>query len=395
MMARRTGYIRVVVWGAAFAVMVAAVAWALRPAPVLVTTARVTRGALASTVSGEGRTRVKELYVISAPVDGRLERVTKKTGDPVKANDVIATITPAASRPLDARSRAEANASVTAAKAAVLRADATEEEARVAVEHADSQLATARTLVERKAVAPDEVLHLGHESHMRRSALDAAIAGSGQARAELARAQAVLATASSPGQATDVPSPVAGTILRVLRESAGPVAAGTPLVEVGDVTRLEIAADLLSSDAANVRAGAHATVTGWGGPSALEARVRTVDPAAFTKVSALGLEEQRVRTVLDLVDAPPPGLGHDYRVDVAVVVWEGRAVLRVPSTSLFRAGDRWAVFRVSGQHAHKALIELGATDGTQTVVTKGLGEGDEVITQPSDVIDEGTRVSPR
>ena len=394
-MAHRAGYVRLLWWLTALFAMTVAIVWALRPAPVPVTTARVTRGSLAATVSGEGRTRVKDLYVIAAPVDGRLERVTKKTGDPVKANDVVLTITPAASRPLDARSRAEANAAVAAAKAAVLRADATEEEARTAVDHADSQLATARTLVERKAVAPDEALHLGHESHMRRSALDAAIAAAGQARAELARAQAVLATTNDAGQSTDVPSPITGTILRVLRESAGPVSAGTPLAEVGDVGRLEVAADLLSSDAANVRPGARATITGWGGPHSLEGRVRTVDPAAFTKVSALGLEEQRVRTVVDLVDPPPLGLGHDYRVDVAVVVWEGRDVLRVPSTSLFRAGDRWAVFRVSAERAHKVPIELGATDGIHTVVTKGLGEGDEVISQPSDVIDEGTRVTRR
>lgn len=230
---------------------------------------------------------------------------------------------------------------------------------------------------------------------MRRSALDAAVAAAGQARAELARAQAVLGSASDPGQTTDVPSPVTGRILRILRESAGPVAAGTPLVEVGDVARLEIAADLLSSDAAEVREGARASVSGWGGLQALAARVQRIDPAAFTKVSALGLEEQRVRVVLDLSEAPPPGLGRDYRVDVSVVVWEGQSVLRVPSTSLFRTGVRWTVFRIENQRARKVLVELGATDGTWTVVTSGLGEGDEVITQPSDAIDDGTRVRRR
>lgn len=184
-------------------------------------------------------------------------------------------------------------------------------------------------------------------------------------------------------------------MLRVLRESEGAVAAGTALLEVGDVTHLEVDADLLSSDAALGREGAEGSLTGWGGAEALGARVRRVDPAAFTKVSALGLEEQRVRVVLDLIDPAPPGLGHDYRVDVSVVVWEGRDVLRVPSTALFRVGDRWAVFRVSNHLARSVLVDLGPSDGASSVVTGGLGEGDEVITQPSDAIDDGTPVGPR
>lgn len=392
---KRFGSTRLVLWIVALLAVGAAAGWAMRPVPVPVTIARVARGSLVSTVSGEGRTRVKDLYVVAAPVDGRLVRITLKAGDAVKAEDVIATIEPSASRLLDPRSRAEANAAVAAAKAAVARAVATEEEARVAVEHTDSQLETTRKLAQRNAVAPDDLLHLGHESEMRRSALDAATAAAGQARAELLRAQAVLGTGTDPGQTTSVRAPVTGRVLRVLRESAGPVATGTPLVEVGDVARLEIAVELLSSDAAAVREGARATVTGWGGPEPLGARVRRVDPAAFTKVSALGLEEQRVRVELDLVDTPPPGLGHDYRVDVAVVVWEGRDVLRVPSTSLFRSGDRWTVFRVANLRARREPIELGATDGSWTVVTNGLKDGDEVITQPSDVIEDGTRVSRR
>jgi HlyD family secretion protein len=275
----------------------------------------------------------------------------------------------------------------------VARADATEQEARVALEHADRELQTIRRLTESGAVPTEELTHRGHESEMRRSALEAATAAAVQARAEFARARAVLGSAEDPGQVTSVRSPVTGRILRLLRESAGPVAAGTPLLEVGDITRLEVNADLLSSDAALVREGAAATVTGWGGVESLQARVRRIDPAAFTKVSALGLEEQRVHAVLDLTEPPPQGLGHDYRVDVSVVVWEGKDVLRVPSTALFRVGDSWAVFRVAGLRARKAIIDVGPTDGTWTVATSGLREGDEVITQPSDAIEDGTRVT--
>jgi HlyD family secretion protein len=384
-----------VLWAGLLAVVTGSAAWALRPQPVPASVATVTRGALASTVTGEGRTRVRDLYVVAAPVDGQLERIALQPADIVKTDDPVASIRAAASRPLDARARAEASAAAAAARAAVARADASEQEARVAVEHASSELETSRRLAQTGAVPSDEVLHRGHEADMRRSALEAATAAAGQTRAELARALAVLGPTGDPGQPTLVRAPVGGSVLRVVRESAGPIAAGTPLVELGDVTRLQVDADLLSSDAAEVRPGAAATVTGWGGPATLRARVRRIDPAAFTKVSALGLEEQRVHVVLDLTEAPPPGLGHDYRVDVSVVVWEGHDVLRVPSTALFRAEDKWAVFRVTDSRARRVLVEVGPTDGTSTVVTAGLGQGDEVITQPSDMIEDGTRVRLR
>jgi HlyD family secretion protein len=388
----RPHYFKLVLWTGLLAVVIGSGAYALRPQPVPASVAAATRGSLASTVSAEGRTRVRDLYVVSAPVDGQLERIALHPADMVKTDDPVASIHAAASRPLDPRTRAEASAAAAAAHAAVARAEATEQEARVALEHASSELETSRRLAQTGAVPPDEALHRGHEADMRRSSLEAATAAAGQTRAELARALAVLGTAGDPGQAMLVRSPVGGSVLRVVRESAGPVAAGTPLLEVGDVARLEVDADLLSSDAAEVRPGAAAAVTGWGGQATLRARVRRIDPAAFAKVSALGLEEQRVHVVLDLVEPPPPGLGHDYRVNVSVVVWEGQDVLQVPSTALFRAGDRWAVFRVMDARAHRTVVELGPTDGTSTVVAAGLADGDEVITQPSDLIEDGTRV---
>lgn len=392
-------YLKKVIWTAALLTVVGATAWTLRPQPIHVTTATVTRGPVTATVSGSGRTRVRDLFVIAAPVDGQLERVVVKPGDAIAANDVVASIRPAASRPLDPRTRAEAGAAAGSAKAAVARAEASEQEARVALEHSASLLETTRKLAGTGSVPSEELTHRGHETEMRRRALDAAVAAAVQARAELARAQAILGAANNDtSQPTPVRSPVTGSILRVLRESAGPVAAGAPLFEVGDVMRLEVNADLLSSDATGVRTGAAAKVTGWGGPQPFDARVRRIDPAAFTKVSALGLEEQRVHIVLDLVDAQPPqGLGHDYHVDVATVVWEGKDVLRVPSTALFRSGDRWSVYRVVDLRARHAFVEVGPTDGTgsATVVTSGLHEGDEVIMQPSDAIEDGTRVRRR
>lgn len=170
------------------------------------------------------------------------------------------------------------------------------------------------------------------------------------------------------------------------------MAAGTPLIEIGDVSCLEIRADLLSSDATPVRAGAAASVTGWGGARPLAARVLRVEPAAFTKISALGLEEQRVHVVLDFVDAQPPGLGHDYRLHLAIVTWSGTDVLRVPARSLFRVGDRWAAFAIREGRARRVLVDLGETDGTLTVITRGLVAGDVIIAQPTDTIIDGIRV---
>lgn len=389
---KRSTYLKNAIWAGVLLSVVLAAAWSLRPQPVAVTSARVTRDALTATVTAEGRTRVKDLYVVAAPVDGQLERIALQPGDAAHTNEVIATIRPVASRPLDPRTRAEASAAAAAAKAALARAEATQEEARVALEHADSQLATTRKLAEHDSIPADELTHRGHESEMRRRALDAAVAAAAEARASLARAEAVLGTAADTGQAISVRAPIAGRILRVLRESAGPIASGTPLLEVGDVARLQIDADLLSSDAAEVRVGATATVTGWGGAQPLRARVRRIDPAAFTKVSALGLEEQRVHVILDLTNPPPPGLGHDYRVDVSIVVWEGRNVLRVPSTALFRSGERWTVFTIHEGRARLSPVEIGRSDGSFTAITRGISDGEVVIVQPSDQIRDGSLV---
>ncbi len=380
-------------WIGIVALAIAGVAWALRTAAVGVATAVVQRGALFATASAEGRTRVKELYVVFSPVDGQLQRIDVHAGDTIAADAIVAEILPGASRPLDPRARAEASAAVSVAEAAVARADAGELEAKAALAHAESELGTTRRLVEQGAMPSNNLEHRGHEAEIRRRAAEGAAAAARAARAELVRARSVVAPALvKPGQVTPVRSPVAGRILRVVRESAGPVAAGTPLLEVGDVTSMEVHADLLSSDAAKVRPGAAATITGWGGPLPIRAEVQRVDPAAFTKVSALGLEEQRVHVVLDLAEPPPPGLGHDYRVDAAVVVWEGKDVLRVPSPALFRSGQRWAVFVVRDGRARKTLIDAGPTDGAWTAVTGDVKEGDTVIVQPSDAIEEGTRI---
>ena len=385
-----------VAWVTFALVAVAGVAWALRPRPMVVDTVVVGRGDLIATVGGEGRTRVKELFVVTAPVDGQFDRLVAQPGDPTVVGATLARIQPIAPRPLDARTRAQASAAVSAARAAVARTEASEREAMVAVEHADSELLRSRKLAEKGAVPAADAEHAGHESERRHRALESAHAAVAEAKAELSRATALVVQAGGPGDpAVNVTAPVAGRILRVIRESAGPISAGTPILELGDPTCLEIAAELLSSDAASVRVGANAVVTGWGGPQPLVARVRRIDPAAFTKVSALGLEEQRVRVILDLTDPLPPGLGHDYRVDVAITTWSGSNVVRVPSTALFRSGTRWAVFAVREGRSRVVPVELGPSDGDWTVVERGLTGGEELVAHPSDLIREGVRVQPR
>jgi HlyD family secretion protein len=337
---------------------------------------------------------VKDLFVVAAPVDGDLERIGLKSGDSVAQSAIVAQIWPVAPRPLDARSRAEALAAVASARAAVERATATQKEAVAAVVHAESTFETTKRLVTEQVTAPNELDHAGHELEIRRQAADASRAALDVARADLVRAEAAASILGTPaGRAvTSVRSPVAGRVLRVLHESAGVVAVATPLLEVGDVRNIEIAADFLTTDATAIRPGAAATLGDWGDGPPIPARVRRVEPAAFTKVSPLGLEEQRVAVILDLAEPRTATLGQDYHVNVAVVVWNGTDVLTVPSTALFRVGADWAVFVVQGCRVRLTRVKVGRSNATRTVVEQGLSERDTVVVQPSDTLADGTRV---
>jgi HlyD family secretion protein len=374
--------------------VVAGIAWTLRPQPVAVETSLASVGTLTATVTAEGKIRVKDLFVVAAPVDGELERIALKAGDVVSPSTVIAQLHPAASRPLDPRSRAEAEAAVVASRAAVQRAEAAEQEAAAALTHAESASDTAALLAKEGAVASKDAEHSGHEVAIRRQALRVSQSAIAQARAELARAEAAASAGSSDRAklATAVRSPIAGRVLRVLRGSGGPVHAGEALLEIGNVGSLEVVADFLTTDAVTIQPGTTASIVDWGGPAPLAARVRQVEPGAFTKVSALGLEEQRVPVVLDLVEPPPVVFGNDFHVKVAVVVWRGDNVLTVPATALFRNKDAWALFVVSDGRAHVTPVAIGRTDGRNTVIDQGLSAGQMVITQPADAIVDGTRV---
>lgn len=379
---------------AATLAIVVGIAWVVRPQSIVVETAAVARGALSATVSAEGKTRVRNLFVVAAPVDGELERIGLKQGDTVTSSTVVAVIRPAASRPLDPRSRAEATAAVAAARAGVQRAEATEREANAALSHAESAAQTSTRLASEGVVAAKEAEHSGHELDIRRQALTVSRAAVEQARAELVRAEAAAATPASSGSpaTTPVRAPTSGRVLRVLHESGGPIEAGTPLLEIGNTNGLEITADFLTADAVKVRADAPATIRDWGGDAPLTARVRHVEPGAFTKVSALGLEEQRVSVVMDLVGERPAALGDAFHVNVDVEIWRGDNVITVPSTALFRSGNAWAVFVVRDGRAHLTTVVTGRSDGARTVVDRGLTSGEEIVLQPSDALADGARV---
>ena len=386
---------RSLIRAAAAIAVLGGVAWLMRPQPVLVDTATAVRSPLTATVTAEGKIRVKNLFVVAAPVDGELDRIALRAGDTVSVSRVIAQLRPTASRPLDARSRAEADAAVVVARAAVQRAEAAEQEAVAALAHAESASDSSVRLAKEGVVAAKEAEHSGHEVEIRRQALRVSQSAIAQARAELVRAEAAASSGNTDTAraSTSVRSPVAGRVLRVVRESGGPVRAGEPLLEIGNVGTLEVAADFLTTDAVAIQPGAPATIVDWGGAAPLAARVRQVEPGAFTKVSALGLEEQRVPVVLDLIEAPPVVFGNDFHVKVAAVVWHGDSVLTIPATALFRNKDAWAVFVVRDGRARLTPVTIGRTDGTRTAIEEGLTAGDVVITQPADSIVDGTRVS--
>ncbi len=377
-------------------------AWAMWPKPVAVDLAEVRRGPLLVTVDEEGKTRIKDVYTVSAPITGKLLRQTLEAGDRVKKDvTTVAVIEPTAPPFLDVRTQRELEAQIEAAKAAVALAEAEVRAAQSELQFAQSELTRARALIRSNAISERALERAQIDVDTRTAALARAKAGLEVRKRELESAQA-RTTAPEEAWRGEVPvgccvtarAPVSGRVLRLIQESERVVVAGTPLVEIGDTDNLEIVVEYLSVDAVKVREGAKATVEGWGGPP-LAAKVIRVEPAGFTKVSALGIEEQRVRVVL----MPERGteetdrLGHEYRVVVRIQVYEKLDALRVPISALFRKGDEWAVFTVSDGRARLTPVEIGQRNASYAEVLRGLGEGDTVVLHPSDRIDDAIRVT--
>ncbi len=394
---------RLLFWVPLAIALAVALLWVFRPAAVAVDLGEVERGPLTVSISDEGETRVRDMYVVSAPVPGHLRRIELEAGDPVVADKtVIAQIEPSDPAFLDVRSAAEARATVDAAAAARSHAEAQVRRAEADLEFAESELARMRALARSHTVSENDL-----DSAVRRAkTADAAVA---EARAELKVrqseyqvARARLMTPASRRGVTDcdcvsVYSPVSGEVLRVLDESERVVQSGEPLVEVGDPARLEVVVDLLSEDAVRVQAGQRAIIEAWGGPKPLEGVVRRVEPFGFTKVSALGIDEQRVNVVIDITEPRRhwERLGHGYRVEPRIVLWESRDVLKVPLAALFRQDQQWAVFVAQDRRAVLRPVEIGHENGLEAEVVSGLEAGERVVLRPGDRVSPGVRLQER
>lgn len=373
--------------GAAVALAAGGAIWLLRPAPLPVETAPVTRGPLQVTVDEEGETRVRDRYVVAAPVAGRVARIELREGDPVAAGQVVVRLFAA---PLDARAREQAAGRVAQAEDAQRAADAGVKQAQAAAEQARRSARRAQQLAAQNLIAPEERERAELEEATRAQELESA-----QFRAQAAAHDVDVARAALlAGAGTVLPlhSPVRGRVLRIPERSERVVPAGTPLLELGDPAKLEIVADLLSSDAVRVKPGDAILIEGWGGGTTLQGRLRRIEPSGFTKVSALGVEEQRVNVIGDFVNPPGP-IGDRYRVEVRIVVWAGRDVLQVPTSALFRHGDAWSVFVIEDGRARQRDVRVGHQSAFATEVAEGMREGDAVIRNPSDRIADGVRVA--
>lgn len=422
------------------ALIVAGLAYAFIPRPVAVDLVKVDRGTVRVTVDEDGKTRIHEKYVVSAPLNGRILRINLDPGDKVVAGKTLLTmIEPRDPELLDARSIAQAEARVKAAEATLQQMEPELEKARAGQAWAESEATRIRKAFRGSGVTESELDTAEFTLRQRSEELRSAKLAEEIARFELEQAKAALMRsrprpeapppepapqrlASADPQATvngkshsstapdgitpegqsndwDFPiySPINGSVLRVMQESSAVVTPGTPLVELGEPADLEVEVDVLSRDAVKIHPGDEAYFEHWGGVVPLKGRVRVVEPSGFTKISTLGVEEQRVWVIIDLVDPPAsrPTLGDGFRVEARIVIDEAKNVLRVPTSALFRAGEQSAVFRVENGVVHQQVVQVGRQNGLDAEITEGLSEGDVVVLHPSDQLDDGTRVKQR
>lgn len=387
-----------------------AIVYGLMPAPIEVDLATVDRGAIRVTVDQDGKTRIREKYVVSAPLAGRLLRIELKPGDEVKAGEtVLATIEPRDPELLDARAIAQAEARVNAAESALQRMEPNLEELVAAQEFAEAELARVR---EARITSPRSVTESEVENKLlayRTATAQLRMARHNQeiAKFELDQAQAALLRSRPAGGETGgdgnggwnftIRSPIDGRILRVFQESTAVVSSGTALLELGNPLDLEVEIDVLSRDAVKIKAGAPVLLEHWGGDKVLQGRVRLVEPSAFTKISTLGVEEQRVNAIVDLVDPPQErlALGDGFRVEARIIVSEANDVVRVPTSALFRIGEDWAVFRVIEGEVAETRVQIGMQNGLEAQVLEGLSPSDQVVVHPGDDVQDGVRVRER
>ncbi len=374
--------------------------WALRPQPVAVDVTAVTRGPLSTIIDESGTTRVIDRFVVSAPVTGSVSRLNLEPGDVVKEGDLLAEIAPSQSPLLDERTRAEAEARLGAAVSAVGQARAQVARAQAQRELAEQELARSRKLGTSGALPPQALEQAEFAARMRQDELTSAEFASRVAAEQARIARVALGRERSGGAVArhiDVLSPISGQVLRVHQKSAGVVAPSTPLLEVGDTSKLEVVVDLLTTDAVQVQPGTPVVLRGWGGRETISGRVRRIEPSAFTRPSALGVDEQRVNVVVAFTDPRERWavLGDGYRVEARLVLWRSDAVLKVPHGAVFRRGSGWAAYRLEGGRARLVPVEVGHWGETEVELTAGVDAGAELAVYPGDRIKDGVRVERR
>jgi HlyD family secretion protein len=375
----------------------------LRPQPVAVDVAQVVRGRFESSVEEDGKTRVRERYTVSAPLEGRLERIRLKAGDPVERDMVLAVMQPKEPAFLDTRTEQELRARLGAVEATRERTRATMERVQASLNQAKADYERTKTLADAGLTTP---------AHRERDELAVKLASKEVAAAEFAylaatheveMARAALSRVGKTAETQrldqhwEIRSPVLGRVLRVVHEDEGVVSLGTPLLELADPSDLEVVVDVLTTDAVLIRPGAQAWLERWGGPRALEGRVRLVEPSGFTKISALGVEEQRVNVVIDPVADREQwqNVGDGYRVDARIVVFSQDDAVKVPTGALFRDGEHWAVFIFADGYVRKRQVRISKRNGREALVEQGLEPGEQVVLYPSDAVHDGGRVRVR
>ena len=387
---------------ASVAALVLAIVAGLRPRPVEVETATVTTGPLDVTVLEEGKTRIRHRYVISPPISGYLNRIPLRAGDRIEAGKtVLATIQAQPASFLDPRSRAEAEARAKGTEATKQRAESELERIQASLDLAQKEKVRAAGLVAKGAISTKEWDAAETQVSMLTRELHSAEFAIRVAEFERAQAQAALAQAQMPASETSEPltlvAPVSGYVLNVYEESARTILAGGPIMEVGDPTDLEAEIELLSSDAVGVQPGAQVSIEQWGGDAPLRGKVTVIEPGGYTKISALGVEEQRVKVRVEFTDPIPAThpLGDRFRVEARILTWHGPNVLQVPTGALFRRGNDWMTFVLAGGKARLTKVEIAHTNGIAAEVRAGLDQGQAVILHPPDGVADGASVKAR
>ncbi len=391
-----------IAWMVGGLIVLALLVWAFMPRATEVEVASVTQGRFERSVQEDGKTRLRDRYVVSTPLAGRVARITLRQGDSVERDAMVATLWPLVPALLDERARDQQNAHVGTLEASVSRAKANVGRAMAALDQARAELKRNEALAKEGFVSPNQNETGRLTVRLREQELESARQEESGARHELDQSRIALRQYSSGStgaqqRAWQIKAPVSGKILKIQQQSEGIVQAGTPLMELGDPSQLEVVVDVLTEDAAQIRPGTPVQLSNWGGPETLEGRVRLIEPAAFTKVSALGVEEQRVNAVIDITSAPDKRatLGDGFKVDVRVLVQVVENAVKVPVSALFPVGARSALFVVEGGRARQREIEVAARNGVEAWVKTGLAPGTPVIVYPPTALKDGARVTTR